>query len=491
MASVDTRVDRVNGGIEAVAIKNLQTILKSRGISSEALFSKYDIDGNGSLNYEEFMAALTSITGQRAPQSIVNAIFSVLDSNDDGQIDLQEILVLVDGKASDPYVEGSSLTISDHPNNIYNGRYELKGELNGKPFFANVNSAKLYYYNAGSGGAPSWSLDNRELDGTQDFYRGGWTRPPAGGGLPTGTRRWVGVGRITIQTSDPSEAPTENTEELPVAEVVEEAQPDSPGDTMDSLSVEFSEILGEMQQAEFSDVEALEKSRAIMDEQAESRISKLPSFLQPSARELWNVKADSLQEIARSNLVLAATTAATLSAGASGIASMSSEQKEWQEDPEIEVETDSSSEVVEEKIEEIVTQSQPEPEEAVAEEPGDNQAGSEGLTIFSMVESFSQARMLSEQNALKEELSGTSVDISIKITSVERTFGIGISDRYRGGNTVVASLHDRGMPSGNEVEIRIPSDTDISVYKAGYEGEISCTVSGWNGIRKRIILDAQ
>ena len=43
MASVDTRVDRVNGGIEAVAIKNLQTILKSRGISSEALFSKYDI----------------------------------------------------------------------------------------------------------------------------------------------------------------------------------------------------------------------------------------------------------------------------------------------------------------------------------------------------------------------------------------------------------------------------------------------------------------
>ena len=50
----------------------------------------------------------------------MNAIFSVLDSNGDGQIDLQEILVLVDGKA-DPYVEGSSLTISDHPNNIYNG----------------------------------------------------------------------------------------------------------------------------------------------------------------------------------------------------------------------------------------------------------------------------------------------------------------------------------------------------------------------------------
>tara|TARA_B100001248_G_scaffold256988_1_gene238793 strand:- start:1015 stop:2460 length:1446 start_codon:yes stop_codon:yes gene_type:complete len=481
----------VNGGIEAVAIKNLQTILKSRGISSEALFSKYDVDGNGSLNYEEFVAALTSITGQRAPQSIVNAIFSVLDSNGDGQIDLQEILVLVDGKTSDPYVEGSSLTISDHPNNIYNGLYEPKGELNGKPLFENINSAKLYFYNAGSGGAPSWSLDDRELDGTQDFYRGGWTRPPAGGGLPTGTRRWVGVGKITIQSSSPSEDLPGNTEELPVAEVVWEAEPDSPANMMDSISVEFSEILGEMQQAEFSDVEALEKSRAIADEQAESRISKLPSFLQPTAREIWKVKADSLQEIARSNLVLASTTAATLTAGALGIASIPSEQKEWQEATEIEVNTDSSNSIVEEKIEETATQSQPEQENVISEEPAGNQAGSEAMTIFSMAESFSQARMLSEQNALKEELSGTTVDISIKITSVERTFGIGISDRYRGGNTVVASLHDQGMPSANEVEIRIPSDTDISLYKAGYEGEISCTVSGWNGIRKRIILDAQ
>lgn len=481
----------MNGGIEAVAIKNLQTILKSRGISSEALFSKYDVDGNGSLNYEEFVAALTSITGQRAPQSIVNAIFSVLDSNGDGQIDLQEILVLVDGKTSDPYVEGSSLTISDHPNNIYNGLYEPKGELNGKPLFENINSAKLYFYNAGSGGAPSWSLDDRELDGTQDFYRGGWTRPPAGGGLPTGTRRWVGVGKITIQSSSPSEDLPGNTEELPVAEVVEEAEPDSPANMMDSISVEFSEILGEMQQAEFSDVEALEKSRAIADEQAESRISKLPSFLQPTAREIWKVKADSLQEIARSNLVLASTTAATLTAGALGIASIPSEQKEWQEATEIEVNTDSSNSIVEEKIEETATQSQPEQENVISEEPAGNQAGSEAMTIFSMAESFSQARMLSEQNALKEELSGTTVDISIKITSVERTFGIGISDRYRGGNTVVASLHDQGMPSANEVEIRIPSDTDISLYKAGYEGEISCTVSGWNGIRKRIILDAQ
>ena len=170
---------------------------------------------------------------------------------------------------------------------------------------------------------------------------------------------------------------------------------------------------------------------------------------------------------------------------------MSSENKEWQEDTEIEVNSYPTNSTEEEKIEETSTQSKLEPENTRTEELADDQTGSEAITIFSMVESFSQARMLSEQNALKEELSGTPVDISIKITSVERTFGIGISDRYRGGNTVVASLHDQGKPSANEVEIRIPSGTDISLYKAGYEGEISCTVSGWNGIRKRIILDIQ
>ena len=120
-----------------------------------------------------------------------------------------------------------------------------------------------------------------------------------------------------------------------------------------------------------------------------------------------------------------------------------------------------------------------------------NKEQNEALTIFSMVESFSQARMLSEQNALKEELSGTLVDISIKITSVERTFGIGISERYRGGNTAVASLYEKGVLSGHAVEIRVPSDAGDSVLKTGYEGEVSCEVSGWNGIRKRLILDAQ
>ena len=55
----------------------------------------------------------------------------------------------------------------------------------------------------------------------------------------------------------------------------------------------------------------------------------------------------------------------------------------------------------------------------------------------------------------------------------------------------MASLYEQGVLSAHAVEIRIPSDADDSVLKTGYEGEVSCEVSGWNGIRKRLILDAQ
>ena len=44
--------------IEAIAIKNLQDILRERGYTAETLFSKFDTDGNGALSKIEFEAAL-------------------------------------------------------------------------------------------------------------------------------------------------------------------------------------------------------------------------------------------------------------------------------------------------------------------------------------------------------------------------------------------------------------------------------------------------
>ena len=195
---------RVRGTIEAVAIKNLQELLRKRGITAEALFTKYDFDGDGSIDSSEFKASLESITGQQAPDTILSAIFSAVDTNSDGSLDLEEILALFDGGPTENISEGSSVEIRNHPNGQYNGVYESQPDkINGQTWYMNGSGTRLYFYNANSGGAPSWSLDDREQDGSNDWYRGGWARPRADGSLPTGVRRWVGVGKISVTPSSP------------------------------------------------------------------------------------------------------------------------------------------------------------------------------------------------------------------------------------------------------------------------------------------------
>ena len=204
-------MEGARGTIEAIAVKNLQEVLRKKGISAEALFSKYDLNGDGSLSSEEFKAALESVTGQNAPEAILRAVFGAIDTNSDGKVDLEEMLALLETGSSGGLTDGDSVSISGHPNDAYNGTYELQDEeINDKPWYKNAGGNRLYFYNAASGGAPSWSLDDRGQDGSNDWYRGGWSRPRSDGILPTGTRRWVGVGKITISSSGGS-APEDDT----------------------------------------------------------------------------------------------------------------------------------------------------------------------------------------------------------------------------------------------------------------------------------------
>ena len=71
------------------------------------------------------------------------------------------------------------------------------------------------------------------------------------------------------------------------------------------------------------------------------------------------------------------------------------------------------------------------------------------------------------------------------MNSIERTFGIGLSDEFRGGRTLIAEAGDI-----EEVEVRLPASADTSHFKPGYETEISVTISDWNAVRRRIILEA-
>ncbi len=75
--------------------------------------------------------------------------------------------------------------------------------------------------------------------------------------------------------------------------------------------------------------------------------------------------------------------------------------------------------------------------------------------------------------------------MQFRVNAVERTFGIGLSDAVRGGNTIIAEVEGVG-----EVEIRMPPSADLSHIKSGYEGELPCTISDWNAVRRRLIMES-
>tara|TARA_B100000700_G_scaffold169477_2_gene187092 strand:- start:6212 stop:8050 length:1839 start_codon:yes stop_codon:yes gene_type:complete len=189
-----------SSGFEAVALKKLRDLLQEKGYTPEMIFSKYDYNGDGGLSFEEFESALVKITGQSAPKPILNAVFSTLDSDGNGYLQLEELYSLIEGGPSQDIPEGeiNKIVVSGHTDDSYNDEYHLQyGEINGKPWYRSINGMILYHYIPnGDGGATSWSLDDREQDGSNDWYRGGWTR--GGEDLPLGTRRWVGVGMVTL-----------------------------------------------------------------------------------------------------------------------------------------------------------------------------------------------------------------------------------------------------------------------------------------------------
>jgi hypothetical protein len=110
---------------------------------------------------------------------------------------------------------------------------------------------------------------------------------------------------------------------------------------------------------------------------------------------------------------------------------------------------------------------------------------SPSLSIGSAISGFEASRTISERNSVKDSLSGDSVTIPIRVNSMERTFGIGLSEEFRGGNTIIAQSGEI-----SELEIRLPKDSDASHFKPGHETEISVKVADWNAIRRRIILES-
>ena len=454
--------------IEAIAIKNLQEILRERGYTAETLFSKYDSDNDGTLSKSEFESALRSITGQSAPQVIVNAIFGALDEDSSGSLELDELLSIVESGSSSTLQSGQSISIEGHPDGRFNGIYSQQGsQINGKPHFRNQNGCILYAFSSDSGSSSSWNLDDRDQNGSNDWYRGGWTRAPKDGAVPLGVRRWVGVGKITLSATEGEGGHIESPEETQDQRI--HSGDGELGDLMQEIDAASNYFEEQVSSGELSIDQAIETANSAFAR----KIDDLPSFMRSPARRAWDGKIRDLESRLRENSPPPSTIAAGV--GVVGtVGTIASKTRENLSPPPPPPSTPLSEPAA------------PEPEPPAATEPEPAATSNIGsFNIPSAISEFESTRTISERNSLKESLSGSSGSIEIRVNSVERTFGIGLSDEFRGGSTLIVQSGE--IP---EMEIRLPSNSDASQFKAGSEMEISVTISDWNAVRRRIILEA-
>ncbi len=511
----------ISDKLVAAAMKNLEKLLISKGLNAEGMISKFDFDGDGQIDIDEFDNGLEELTGSRAPRSYLQPIFSAIDQDGSGKLSSNELMALL-GIENETVDSSSSLIISDHVNEKYNGEYRIQSsQINGKDWYLNSNNCRLYFYNANDGGAPSWSLDDRDQDGSNDWYAGGWTRVPADGNIPVGTRRFVGAGKITISVVEGVEEPTESSETSE-----DEKTNGDEGTLVNRMTFELTESLTNP-----TSEEEIDAVKAVMDDRLESELNKLPQVARAPIRALWNIKSDAVISVAKTKLsndnakIVAGLGLAGTAIGA--ISSINQNIKSDNDDVELVPENEQpleqnqaitesaedSSEIlrvdvpdrvdlpeqissdqwaeeneveVPEKVDlpERVSVSEPISESFNEDDSEDKILQNSDFSLDEIIYKMNEARFLNEQRELISSFKGEVFNVSFKVNSVDRTFGIGVSDDYRRGNT----LHV--ISGNNELEIRMKNDYDTSGISSGQEKSLEVSVVDWNGIRKRLVLQS-
>ena len=511
----------ISDKLVAAAMKNLEKLLISKGFNAEGMISKFDFNGDGQIDIDEFDNGLAELTGSRAPRSYLQPIFSAIDQDGSGKLSSNELMALL-GIENETIDSSSSLIISDHVNEKFNGEYRIQSsQINGKDWYLNSNNCRLYFYNANDGGAPSWSLDDRDQDGTKDWYSGGWTRVPADGNIPVGTRRFVGAGKITISAVEGVEEPTESSETSE-----DENTNGDEGTLVNRMTFELTESL-----TNSTSEEEIDAVKAVMDDRLESELNKLPQVARAPVRALWDIKSDAIISVAKTKLsndnakIVAGLGLAGTAIGA--ISSINQNIKSDNDDvelvPENEQPLEQNQEITEsvedlsgnlrvevpdrvdlpeqissdqwaeenevevpEKVDlpERVSVSEPMSESFNEDDSEDKILQNSDFSLDEIIDKMNEARFLNEQRELISSFKGEVFNVSFKVNSVDRTFGIGVSDDYRRGNT----LHV--ISGNNELEIRMKNDYDTSGISSGQEKSLEVSVVDWNGIRKRLVLQS-
>lgn len=539
----------------AAAMKNLEKLLISKGLTAKSLISKFDMNNDGLINFDEFDKGLTKLTGSPAPRSYLAPIFSAIDLDGNGTLNQNELMALL-GIENKTAIDSNSLNISEHTNEKYNGTYMLQdSKINNKPWYMNSNNCRLYFYNANEGGAPSWSLDNREQDGSYDWYDGGWTRVPADQNIPIGIRRFVGAGKIKISVpqdngvaSSSEDSPAgvlsensnmmDDTDSTDVVELVDEEF------DMTTFVTRWSNELEKMVENS-SSPEAIDSILLDADLKFEQEVSQLPLITQVPVRAIWKIKSDTVVTIAKTQLssnsaniitglgIAGAAVGAVSSIDREGVqiiddseiesnvtpivSENSPSSKDWHDDHHVEAPdrvervTQMSSAEWERthhveapdrvELPDRVTVSKASysksnieaSKETIVEEtldPSVNELSSPVITnsnstftLDEIIMKMNDARFITEQRELLTNFKGKTLELSFRVSSIDRTFGIDVSEEYKGGKTLLVNSNS------HDIEVRVKKEFDTSRILSGSEMVSNVSIADWNGIRKRLVVD--
>jgi hypothetical protein len=266
-----------------------------------------------------------------------------------------------------------------------------------------------------------------------------------------------------------------------------------------------------------SSTEAIDENYSIINDKFESQVSQLPLITQAPVRAIWKIKSDAVVTIAKTQL---STNNANLVTGlgiagaAAGV--VSSISKEDVQPASIEKVTKTSSQAWHDshdvdppdrvEVPDRVTVNEPISEQDSLDEIQEIAAVEEVIIEKSVIESstpslentvsqsssFSldeivnrmiEARFLNEQRELLSQFKGEILELSFRVSSIDRTFGIGISDEYKGGNTLLVTSNN------HEIEVRMKKESDTSNILSGSEMKSDVSVADWNGIRKRLVVN--
>ena len=256
---------------------------------------------------------------------------------------------------------------------------------------------------------------------------------------------------------------------------------------MEDLISELDMIKDALVKGVNDDSISVKEGRIYADSVFENKLTNIPAPLRPIARSAWDSQADSIEAT-----LLASAGIATV--GASVIAASALIEGEKDQKLQVSENTTDEIDIIDTPVEDIENYSEPQSSGEEIGKSSENTSSEEiiiteesvekltNFTIDEVVADFSKARFSQEKKVVEEKYEGQKLTLDIKVNNVQRTFGMNLQERYKGGNTLLAK-------SGNyDLEILLPNSPEYADYSQNNEYNITTSISTWNGIRNRLVL---